>query len=103
MDVKLLIAKAVERAGSRTALANMLGQKPQAVTNWANSPRPVPITIQVRLCEIAGVDPKQHVWEVVVERMGKASKDVALGVLVAVFGLTAGAPPAEAHGPNDNV
>ena len=102
MEVAALIDKAAERVGSRAALARALGQKPQAVTNWAGG-RPCPLIVQARIAELAGLDPKDFVWEVVRRELGKSVKRATLGAAAMLFfGSIASAPPAAAHGTTDH-
>lgn len=100
MDVRNLIDLAAAKLGTRAALAQALDQPPQAVSNWASG-RPCPIVVQARIAELAGVDPKQHVWEVVRKQMGKGAKRATLGVAAMLaFGYGGGAQHAEAAGPH---
>lgn len=101
MQLRELIEKAAERAGSHKALADALKVTPQRVSEWKAGGRPCPLEAQAQIAEAAGEDAKAWVWAEVQRRLGKCLQ--AVGGLLLCCGLIGGAPRAEAGGERANV
>lgn len=67
MPLRELIEKAVEKAGSQVALAQLMGVKQQDVSAWKTGRRVCTTQSRIRLCEIADYDLKVALVEQVIE------------------------------------
>lgn len=98
----VVIDKAAEIAGSYKALAQMLGTRPQAVSDWRKGRKPCPMADLALMASMAGLDPaKEIIRALLEENAGTAKGDmlarslgkglVATGAAIATAGAHASA------------
>ncbi len=93
MQVAELLDRAKVHTGSDKGTADALDVRFQRVSNWRHGREPCPITVQAKVCALAGMtegEQMRYVWEVVRARMGKPIGEALGGVAwiastVAVF------------------
>jgi hypothetical protein len=74
MQASELLDRAKSHTGTDRATADALGVASQQLSDWRNRRKPFPLTMQVRVCELAGMtesEQQRYAWEVLRERMGK--------------------------------
>lgn len=75
-----LVAQAIEKTGSQSALAKQLGASQGNVGDWLYNRRPCPLHQQARMAQLVGLDWKA--W--VCEQVGKQMAGLAAAVLLAL-------------------
>lgn len=100
MDVKTLIDKASEVTGSQNKLAVALGTTSGRISDWRTGRAHCPNEKIARMAQIAGLDPKATLGEVIWRSLGKLATTSLRGVgLIGVaISLTFGARDAAAAG-----
>lgn len=103
MESKELIERSAAIAGSNAALARALDVPQPHVPMWIAGVRPCPLIHQARMCELIGIDPKEHVWREVRHAMGKHARRVTGALVMLCYAATGHAPCAVSGPTADNV
>ena len=93
-QVPELLTRALEKAGSPTALAKALKVPPQMVSMWRSGAKPCPPEDQARLAAIAGIDPIQTLVRAHIEKHEGTEKGDQLARVLGKFLAATGAAAA---------
>lgn len=90
-QVPELLTRALEKAGSPTALAKALKVPPQMVSMWRSGAKPCPPEDQARIAAIAGIDPVQILVRAHIEKHEGTEKGDQLARVLGKFLVATGA------------
>ena len=94
VDIKTLIDKAATHVQTKSALSRLLGVSPQRINDWAHGHVGCPLKVQVRLCDVAGLDDhetREHLREAANVEGPKHQAGARASIAMAVVGAAVSA------------